>query len=319
MLQHIRSQTCPLAATTTSAAAISTCASGASDVCFAVGVPSASASSNTGNLYLQLTAPTSYSWVALGVGSQEMAGANMFIMYADGAGNVTVSSRQGKGNVQPQYSASTASDLQLLEGSGVVNGSMVANLVCTNCKTWSGGSLSTTSTSSPWIAAWKEGSALDSTSPSENIAIHDGHSSFTIDLTQATIDTDSNPFTGAAASAPSSSGNTSSGNTSSSGVSQTAPMGQTVIWAHGLGMAIVFAIMYPLGSALMPLLGKWMFHAGWMVLTWLGMWAFFGLGVYGARQRDLVSHACCLVRLVCDCGLSRRLRVLMCFFFFAAL
>lgn len=246
---------------------------------------------------MQISAPTSYSWVGLGVGSQQMAGTNMFIMYADGKGNVTVSSRQGKGNVQPQYSASTASDLQLQEGSGVVDGKMVANILCTNCKTWSGGSLSTTSTSSAWIAAWKEGAALDSTSPSESIAIHDGHSAFNIDLTQATIATDSNPFTSTAAAAtPSSSGGTSS----SSGVSQSAPMGKMAIWAHGLGMAIVFVIMYPLGSALMPLLGKWMFHAGWMVLTWLGMWTFFGLGVYGARQRDLVRHACCLVRLVRD-------------------
>lgn len=241
-----------------------------------------------------MSAPTSYSWVGLGVGSQEMAGTNMFIMYANGAGNVTVSSRQGKGNVMPQYSASTASDLQLLDGSGVVNGQMVANILCTNCKTWSGGSLSTTSASSPWIAAWKQGASLNSNSPSETISIHDAHTSFNIDLTKATLDTDSNPFSSTAAAAtPSSSGNSSS----SSGVSQAAPMNKVVIWAHGLGMAIVFAIMYPLGSALMPLLGKWMFHAGWMVLTWLAMWAFFGLGVYGAQQRNLVRHACCLVCL----------------------
>lgn len=64
------------AATTTVAEPISTCASGADNVCYAVGVPSTSASSTTGNLYIQISAPTTYSWVGLGVGGSEMAGAN---------------------------------------------------------------------------------------------------------------------------------------------------------------------------------------------------------------------------------------------------
>lgn len=232
-------------------------------------------------MYIQISAPTSYSWVALGMGTQEMAGANMFIMYADGTGNVTVSSRQGKGNVTPVYSASTASDLQLMSGSGVSNGKMIANILCTNCKSWSGGSLSTASTSVAMIGAWKSGAALDSTDPSASIAYHDAHSAFDLDMTQATLTTDSNPFTAAAATP-------TSGSNSSSGVTQAARPNPKVIYAHGLGMALVFAVLYPLGSALMPMLGKWKLHAGFQVFTWLGMWAFFGLGVYGAQVRSLV-------------------------------
>lgn len=200
-------------------------------------------------------------------------------MYADGAGNVTVSSRQGKGNVQPQYSASTASDLHLLSGSGVSNGMMVANIMCTDCKTWSGGSLSTASTSSPWIGAWKAGSALDSASPSQSITYHDAHTSFNLDLTQATLTTDSNPFTSSAAT----------GSGSSTGVTQGEQKNTMVIVVHGVGMALVFVVFYPLGAAVMPLLGKWWFHAAWQMITWLGMWAFFGLGVFGAQERSLVS------------------------------
>lgn len=203
-------------------------------------------------------------------------------MYADGAGNVTVSSRVGKGETQPQYSASTASTLKLLSGSGVSNGTMIANIMCTDCKTWSSGSLSTTSTSSTWIAAWKAGSALDSTSLSETISYHDAHSSFALDLTQATITTDTNPFTSSAA--------TTTGSSSSGGVTQAKSKNTMVIVVHGVGMALCFSIFYPLGAAVMPLLGKWWLHAGWQMITWLGMWAFFGLGVFGAQERSLVRY-----------------------------
>lgn len=268
-----------VAATSVSAATLSTCASGASDVCFAIGVPSTTASSTTGNMYFQISAPTTYSWVALGMGTQEMDGANMFILYTDGTGNVTVSSRQGTGNVQPTYSASTASNVQLMSGSGVSGGKMVANVLCTNCKSWNGGSLSTSSTSVAMIGAWKSGASLDTTDPSASISYHDAHTAFDLDLTQATLTTDSNPFTSAA---------TTPTTGSSSGVTQAARPDPKVIWAHGLGMALVFVVMYPLGSALMPMLGQWKLHAGFQIVTWLGMWAFFGLGVYGAQVRSLV-------------------------------
>ncbi|KAJ4394336.1 hypothetical protein N0V93_003553 [Gnomoniopsis smithogilvyi] len=269
-----------LSATSVSADALSTCASSATDVCYAIGVPTTTASETTGNMYIQISAPTTYTWVALGMGTQEMAGANMFILYTDGTGNVTVSSRQGTGETTPKYSASTASDIQLMSGSGVTNGKMVANILCTNCKSWSGGSLSTTSTSVAMIGAWKSGASLDSTDPSASISYHDAHTAFDLDLTQATLTTDSNPFTSAATTTT----------TGSSGVTQAARPDPKVIYAHGLGMALVFVVLYPLGSALMPMLGKWKLHAGFQIVAWLGMWAFFGLGVYGAQVRNLLFN-----------------------------
>lgn len=235
-------------------------------------------------MYFQLSAPTTYSWVALGMGTTNMAGSNMLIMYTDGAGNVTVSSRQGKGHVEPQYSVTSASTITLLPGSGVTDGKMVANLLCTDCKAWDGGSLSTTSTGVSMVGAWKSGAALDSTDPAQDIQIHDAHSAFNVDLTQATVATDSNPFTAAAAEPTSTS---TPGSTS--GVTAIARPSAKVIWAHGLGMALVFSVMYPVGSALMPLLGKWQLHAGFQMVSWLAMWAFFGVGVYGAQVRDLVG------------------------------
>jgi hypothetical protein len=60
-----------------------------------------------------------------------MAGASIFVMYADGAGNVTISARNGgQGHVEPQQSASLQSGVTLLAGSGIVNGKMIANVHC---------------------------------------------------------------------------------------------------------------------------------------------------------------------------------------------
>jgi hypothetical protein len=58
-----------------------------------------------------------------------MAGSTMFIIYTSGSGNnVTLSTRVGKGHSPP----SVSQDIQatLLDGSGVVDGKMVANIKC---------------------------------------------------------------------------------------------------------------------------------------------------------------------------------------------
>lgn len=58
-----------------------------------------------------------------------MAGANIFIIYSDAGGtNVTLSPRLGKGNVQPHFD--NGAQVFLLEGSGIANGKMTANIRC---------------------------------------------------------------------------------------------------------------------------------------------------------------------------------------------
>ena len=58
-----------------------------------------------------------------------MAGANIFIIYADASGNnVTLSPRLGTGEVEPDFD--TAAQVFLLEGSGVANNVMTANVRC---------------------------------------------------------------------------------------------------------------------------------------------------------------------------------------------
>lgn len=58
-----------------------------------------------------------------------MAGSNMFLIYAGSDGqNVTLSPRLGVGLQEPDYN--TAAQVSLLEGSGIVNNVMTANIRC---------------------------------------------------------------------------------------------------------------------------------------------------------------------------------------------
>ena len=60
-----------------------------------------------------------------------MAGARVFVMYADGNGNVTISARDGgQGHVQPLLDEGLQSGVTLLAGSGIVGDRMIANVRC---------------------------------------------------------------------------------------------------------------------------------------------------------------------------------------------
>ena len=64
-----------------------------------------------------------------------MSGSNMFIIYADSSGsNVTLSPRLGKGEVMPDYDKDA--QVTLLDGSGIANGKMTANVRCKKRRPW---------------------------------------------------------------------------------------------------------------------------------------------------------------------------------------
>lgn len=184
----IPSNTCPAS---TASAITTSCPS--SNVCYALSIPDATASAGNGDIYFQLSGPTSYEYIALGQGSS-MSGANIFVMYTSAdVNNVTISPRLGTGHVQPEHDTST--NLELLEGSGVSGGVMTANVRCGNCHSWDGGSMDFSSSSAMWIYAVKSGSPLDTDALDADISIHDSASSFTFDLSAARGGTaDANPF-----------------------------------------------------------------------------------------------------------------------------
>ncbi len=242
-----------------------------------------------------------------------MSGSNIFLMYQDGKGNLTLSPRLGKQSQMPTLdTSSTAAKLTLLGGSGVsADGStMTANVACSNCQSWSGGTMSLKSTSAGWIGAWKSGSSLATTDKAATISQHDSHTQFRVDLSRATVSSDSNPFvtTGTATggsdsgsgsgagsgsgSGDSDSGSGSGGSNSGGGIIETTgPSRSTVLVAHGIIMALVMAALYPLGSLLMPVIGKWWVHGAWQAVAYCLMWAGFGLGVVTAQERQMVSGA----------------------------
>lgn len=280
----------------------------ADELCYSVAVPDASAAAGSGNIYIQLRAPAStYSWVGLGQGTS-MSGANMFLLYTDGTGNVTLSPRSGTGNVEPQQDADA--DVELLAGSGVDGGTMTANFRCGSCASWAGGSgeMSLAGTSTNWIAAWKQGAALDTTDLDASITRHgyDEHGTFQLDLTQATVSEDANPYVddgsddsggsgdgGSSSGGDSDTGGDSGGATSPGAVTPGASSGSdpsALILAHWVIMLLVWVILFPLGSALMPLFGKWALHAAWQSVAFILMWVGFALGYVASERIGLVSN-----------------------------
>ena len=97
------------------------------EVTYSWNVPS-SDSNGQGDIFFQIKGPTSKSWIGLGQGNQ-MDHSNIFVIYANKAGNnVTLSPRAGANQVEPQED--TSAKVELLSGSGISNGMMIANIKC---------------------------------------------------------------------------------------------------------------------------------------------------------------------------------------------
>ena len=185
-----------------------------------------------------------------------MEGANIFIMYAASGSNITLSPRLGLGSFEPNYNPSA--QVSLLEGTGISNNVMTANVRCESCISWSGGSMDVKSTSSNWIWAIKSGSAVDSPSVSVDLIQHDTMGSVAVDLTQGTGGSSSNPFVALSNSGSSTNTSSVSGSTDGSSSSYTTS-GVTVIdsgpsdfeqiqIAHGFIMAFAFVVLFPVGA-----------------------------------------------------------------------
>ncbi|RFU34041.1 hypothetical protein B7463_g2312, partial [Scytalidium lignicola] len=277
--------------TTTFAQAVYSPTSG---IQYSVAIPPATVSSGTGAIFFQLSAPSNYQWAAMGIGEQ-MSGATIFAMYADGQGNVTISGREGgAGHVEPQYNSSL--DLQLLAGSGIVGSSMVANVKCSNCPIGD-----VTSSSSPWICAWMSGGALNTADVQANLNQHsiDNTRQITIDLTQAVVSSSVNPFVSSSSStsssppSPSSPSSPSSPPSPSGGSSGASGGGGAVVSsssnlpdqindyrkAHGIIMAITVVVLMPLAAVLLRTIGGVWLHAFFQIFNICCLLAGLGLGI----------------------------------------
>ena len=242
-----------------------------------IGVPQSTASSGSGTFYFQVqSVAASYSWVAVGTGAS-MSDSNMFVVYPDGAGNVTVSTRLGTGHSAPAPHSDTR--FELLAGSGVEGGILTANVACRNCESWKGGEMDLEGSSTAWIAAWTEGSPLETRSVEARIAKHQGTDQFRMDLGSAELAQDANPFvTGAGSTNGGDGGDGDAAGDGALGTGNTdgaSSAGSSVdlLLTHGVIMTVTFAFLYPLGAMMIPLVGKWYVHAGCQVVAFLTMWA----------------------------------------------
>lgn len=267
-----------LVAGNSSASPASYCNGKSNKICYTWAVPSSTASSSSGNLFIRIQAPIEYQWVGLGTGDK-MSGSTMFVIYQDGTGKVTLSTRMGHGHEMPEHSRMRS--VRLIEGSGVVNNTMVANIHCGDL-----GNMRFKG-SNHWISAWKAGSSLHTTDIDADIEEHDGHNSFSVDFSEAVVNSNSNPFIHMTTATPSgaSSGGGGEGKTST---------------IHGIIMSVVFLLGYPLGSLLMPIIGKWFIHATWQMIVFIGMWAGFVAGKLAADRTGDVSSQACLLEVLTD-------------------
>ncbi|KKY17562.1 putative lipase esterase family protein [Phaeomoniella chlamydospora] len=270
-----------------------------SDIEYKVNIPTSTADSGSGPIYISMQCPSdSVEWCGLGQGSQ-MSGANIFIMYAASSSNITISPRLGTGHTMPMFNSDA--QITVLEGSGISNGIMTGNFRCDSCSSWSGGSMDLTSSSSDWIYAVKNGDAITSTDQSESISEHDGHGSATLDLTEATGGSSSNPFISSSSTSNSSSTSTSS-STSPSSISSTSSSGGVTSQsssststtqlktAHAAVMTLAFLVFFPLGATLawipIPFLSNKIIylHAPIQIISLLLVISGLGLGIKLAKN-----------------------------------
>jgi hypothetical protein len=236
-----------------------------------------------------------------------MAGANIFIMYAASDTNVTISPCSGKGEFQPLFNSDAR--VTLLDGSGISNGVMTANIRCDNCLSWNGGSMNPTDPASSWIWSVKRGSAIDSTSQMENLQQHDVSGAFTFDLTKATGGESSNPFVSSSSSSPTSSGaspsatsssddSNSDSNSDSSGSSAISQFSRSTVdqkrKAHAAVMSAAFVVFFPTAALVIRLPLKIaavpLIHAPIQLLGLALIISGLGIGVSLAQDTGNISN-----------------------------
>lgn len=225
-----------------------------------------------------------------------MRGSHIFVMYTSADGqNVTVSPRLGTGYSEPQHTSTT--DLELLEGSGVRNGIMTANVRCGNCNSWDTGTMDFSSASNTdWIYGYHTGDSLNSDDVSESINRHDQAAPFQWDLASAQGGENVNPFVTSTAATASDSG-TTSGNATSSGVSSSSSGGSgvnadTVQLAHGAMASLAFVAIFPTGGILVRVAsftGLIWIHAALQILGYVIYIAAFGMGIWLATTDNYMS------------------------------
>lgn len=265
-------------------------------ITYSVHIPNTTAVSDIGSIYFQINASLPLTWVALGQGTQ-MAGANIFVVYSNAAGdNVTVSPRLGKGYVQPLFNPNAK--ISVMEGSGIRNGVITANVRCDSCLQWDGGNMEPTDPTSSWVWAVKNGGPLRSNSPSATITQHDSEGVQVVNLAKATGGNNAkNPFADLSSSRVSTTSSSGSDGDSSGGEGDL----NKKITAHAVLMIVAFVILFPFSALslyLFPSFGVLRTHAPLQLSTLAITVAGMGLGISIANDTHQLDQYHSIIGLV---------------------
>jgi hypothetical protein len=250
---------------------------------------------STGDLFFHLEAPAGQAWAAVGLGS-EMKGALIFAAYSSENGTgVTLSPRIATRHSEPSY----AKDIKLEQlwpsdfnnsNTVSVDGRLRADAVCRNCTSWLSGQkqLDLKSTAAPFIFAIGPDKTMRSSSPTASMRRHDYYGHFTMNMTAATsLDEGSIPIP-----------NGLNGTYKLQGASETKNMTSdhsSAPAAHALIMIAAFVFLFPLGSLLLRVLHKALWHGAVQMLALLMILIGFGLGIYISTQYNKVCHPNCKI------------------------
>jgi hypothetical protein len=244
----------------------------------------------TGDLYFHLEAPAGQAWAAVGIGS-EMKDSLIFAAYASENGTgVTVSPRIATRHSEPSYAKDV--DLQQiwpagLNGSNTIgsDGRLRADAVCRNCTSWLSGNrnLDLTNTAAPFIFAVGPSKEMRSSSLTASMRRHDFYGHFTMNMTAATSSEEGTvPL-------PNSKNGTYELHGASEAKDMTADSSHAPA-AHALIMIAAFVFLFPLGSLVLKVLHKALWHGIVQILAVVLITVGFGLGIHLSTQYNKVCR-----------------------------
>lgn len=233
-----------------------------------------------------------------------MANSNMFVVYTSSSGsNVTISPRTTSSHSPPDANPNTR--LQLLEGSGVSNGVMTANVKCSNCNSWSGGTMDFTASKGNWIYAYKSsGGPLNSDDVSAQITRHSSEAVFSWDFANAKGGASVNPLINTPPATTGGAGGRPNGGSTTTGVTTIRASGsnrRAMIIAHGVLASLAFVIFFPVGAILIRVAsfpGLVWIHAAFQAFAYVIYIAAVGLGIYIACGANQLSNHHPIIGLV---------------------
>lgn len=218
------------------------------------------------------------------MGSDNMADALIWMVYSDVSGtNITLSPRLGHGHYEPAYSSNIS--VQVLPGTSITSeGNYTVFAMCSNCRSWKGGSIDPANKQAPFIFATGPDGNLKTNSKSAGIKRHAEYGTFTMDLTLA-VGSAGAPIIATA---------------DSSGTVQTSDNDDSD-WSaalHAAVMILTFVGLMPLGLLILRVLNSPKWHGINQAFSAIVALIGAALGIYAGTmyQRVSLSHQTCIAK-----------------------